>query len=83
VIAVVKSQMTLNHTLEFESDAQTTGPLSERNPATGFATLSHLLISNSANEILTRYLAGCDSRDDVEIPLRIDCADQEVGTTKS
>jgi hypothetical protein len=30
-------QLTLNHTLDFKSDAQTTGPLSQRNPATDFA----------------------------------------------
>src|SRR4029453_9999561 len=32
------SPMTLNHTLEFESDAPTTRPLSEGNSATDFAT---------------------------------------------
>src|SRR5437773_4214179 len=39
-------QLTLKHTLEFESDARTTGPLSERNPATDFETLARLPISN-------------------------------------
>jgi hypothetical protein len=31
---------------EFESDVQAIGPLSERNPATDFATLARLPISN-------------------------------------
>ena len=39
-------QLTLKHTLEFESDARTTGPLSERNPATDFETLARFPISN-------------------------------------
>jgi hypothetical protein len=43
---VNKRQMTLNHTLEFESDAETTGRLSKRNPVTDFVTLSRLPIFN-------------------------------------
>jgi hypothetical protein len=41
-----RGQLTLNHTLEFESDAQTTDPLSKRNPVTDFTMLSRLSIFN-------------------------------------